>query len=502
MNPETTTPDINISKTLDISNLFEKKYNTQNILDELCAVSFPHFCKNILGIKVSKKHEEAIDLIIQSLESPPEKKESLGIQFSRGHGKTTIFSVALSLWLCWKTPADKPLAISLRSHSQSFSTSINRKLKDYIEFNPKLKERLLPTDFKSNSWSADYIRTKNGHDIFSLPFRQRGNHVDLSICDDIQTDEDAFSTLSLSRIKEAFWGTVYPTTQSKKGIHVVVGTPIAFNDIFYDLSKNKGFHSIKYPAVKIDKDGKFYDPLFPELFSLEQYYHIRNTIPSWAWQREYLLNPIGGEIALFGEDLVKSCIYEDDEEADIPEDIKEYREVFLGCDIAVSEREGSDYSCFIILEKYPDKPLKMIGKWYEKGITTDEQIEKIKELNRINSFSRIVIEQKGISWPMAQKAAEDPEIGYAVERFDTNQKNKEKIVGTLELLMRSKMLKIPYDDSLISELQTFGKIERNGKQTFEAMAGHDDQVIALCLACYAAGVWTDVENVDSTIEAV
>ena len=96
--------------------------------------SFAMFCRNI-GLVVGKMHLE----IVSELEK---HEKNLCVMAARGHSKTSIMSVAYSLWLCYKST--KPRYIIIVSMNQTESRRIMGLIRDYISeysyfFNFKLK---------------------------------------------------------------------------------------------------------------------------------------------------------------------------------------------------------------------------------------------------------------------------------------------------------------------------------------------------------------------------
>lgn len=461
-------------------------------LDPVCEADFASFVKYKLGKKIGKFHRE----IIEKLEI---STKHLHVQASRGFFKTTIISICYPLWCLWK-PQKRKLNIGIVSHSLSRSSEIMRLIKQEIMERPEIAKRVLPEDMHHAIWSATEIITKKGHRVVCVPpGGVQGEHFDLLILDDIQRDEDGTGA-ALANLKKTFWNVICPIVNARKGKMLVVGTPLSFDDLYSEIKENSGFMFMKYPAVKVNERGDWIESIFPEHYTIEDLQKIRDGLPSWAWQSQYMLNPIGAGTGLFPLELINSCI--DPTIGQINEDtaqIKRNCAHYIGCDIALSEDKRADSSCFVVIRKnFETNELSMIYKQIPpKGTTSDEQVTRISNLAKIYGTSKVVIEQKGLGYSLAQKAfMEIP----AVEKFDTTRSKKEQILGNVELLMRNKKLKLPKDDAMINELMSFGlKRKIDGTETFEALSGHDDQVMALALACYAAGGWTSNATVRSSL---
>lgn len=451
------------------------KISSVTIEDQLCERDFGAFCEIKLGQKLGSFHKQIADSIVNS-------DKDIVVQAARGHFKSTVFSKCFPLWQFWRTN-DRKLEISIQSHNMTQARKEMDILTAEIEQNDLIRDRLYPDDIYKATWSGNHIKTRNGHQMYCRAFGHRGDHVDFSIVDDPLQDADAGSSKNMDTLKQTFWSAVYPITKSRRGKHIVIGTPMSLDDLYADLESKPGFTVLKFPAVIEDSRGEWLAAQFPEHFTLDDLRLIRENMPSWSWEREYMLRPVGDSNALFPIDVIRKCIelpYENNPD-------EKNVQYYMGCDIALSDSDRADYSCFVIVARVPGKPIKVIDKFLGKGINDEEQLRIIKEKHNFFRFSKIIIEKVGLSTAMVNKIVS--ELPGVVEEFKTSKSTKDQIIGNLELMMRNQMLKLPDDKDLISELSCFGIKTRNGKQTIEALSGHDDQVIALALACYASGGW-------------
>lgn len=440
-------------------------------LSAMAEQDFGIFFTGILHQKMGDMHREIINAIMTD-------KRNINIMAARGHGKTNLLSIAFPLWICWRTPAATPKMITIQSGRMELATEILKKIKRLVETNPVIRERLMPDSIHDVKWSETQLEFKNGHRILSIPFGDsiRGFHVDYNICDDILKDE----TTNVEETKKQFFAAVFPITQAKKGKHIVVGTPMSFKDLLHTLANTPTFLTLKYPAFK--PDGT---PQFPQQFSIEQLNEIRKTQPSYLWSREYLISPVSDESALFPhETAISPCVRLDYPELTKDEEIS--RQYVLGCDFAVSDKDKADFSCFIVIQVVEGRPYYFFKKELFKGMPTDAQIERIKELHRIYHFSKIVAEQTGLSYGIAENLLKDPETAGVTEGFETKVKSKSELLGRLEVTLRNHQIKLPDDGSLLDELAGWVIRDKDGKQTAESVKEHDDQVMALAFAVYAA----------------
>ena len=420
---------------------------------------------------------------------------------------TYIMSRSFPLWVIYKEVI--PKVIIIVSMNQTQSRRILGLIRDELKTNPHFSH------FKFKTDSADMVEiyipgSKYFHTVVSIPLGTRGPHGDYVISDDVMKDEEGRTTSSMSKLKETWFKAQFPMAMArgddftvkrdedykrKRGKHLFIGTPISFDDIFMDLKEiadEKGtWLFYRYPALK--KDGT---PQFPEHYSIEMLDEIKNSTTSWAWEQEYMLNPVGGDYAIFPLDLIESATTLEYKE--LTKDEKAMSSNYMGCDVAMSNKSTADNSAFVVLTKAPNHPIKVEDIWHEKGVEEDDQIKEIKSMKRIYHVQTGIIERKGLTYSMANKVVTDTELAGTFTEWNPTNEEKAKIIGNLQLLMKHKMLYIPKTlkkyDELVKELMSFALINDNGTQKYRALSGHDDLVIGLALAVSAAGGWVYEER--------
>ena len=462
--------------------LFEEANTDERLPPEIiaaCKNNFRYFCKYIIHQKVGAFHEE----IINDLEGGD---QNLLVMASRGHFKTWIVSRAFPLWEMWRQNKKK-LTIGLQTSNVSQSKYILDLSIREIEHNPYLRDVLYPKDIYHATWSALRIHTENGHEFMVQPFGRKGFHYDYLLSDDLQQESDtAGSSISIDAIKRTFWSASAPMTNTRRGKHIVVGTPIALDDLYSEFNNKPKWKVLKFPAVITKPDGTWDSPQFPEHFSLKDLEEMRDNMPPWSWQTEYMLNPVGTGTVVFPSDLISASM---NPTYPLPTPQQQAAtQYFAGWDVAFSDATSADYSAVIALRRTPGCPLRVVTNWRDK-VGEERQFDKVRELNSQFQFTKLVIEEKGQSYSMAEKAAKDYTLAGSIEKFDTSHKNKEKIIGDLRLVMQNGGLDLAGDMKISRELGSFGIVTKDGTQTFRAMSGHDDLVMALAMAVYAAGGW-------------
>lgn len=410
----------------------------------------------------------------------------------RQHGKTEVGTVAQALWYAFY--AEEPELILLVSNVDDQSSKLISRVRDAIEGSPALASKLMPDSIYKEKWAATELNCKNGVKIIArgLSPKIRGLPVDHLMCDDILRDDSG----STGKTKKLFREVLLPTINATKGTLSIVGTPQSKIDLLHDLlDKDNGWAKARYQAVVLNPDGSWLEPLWPRCgelgYTLEELKKIQTTMDSVSWSKEMMCNPVSGNASLFPWDLIKDCIVEGIDNQGI---LKSDAGYFLGCDVSVSSNPNADFSVFTVGESIGRQPLRIIHIVRVAGKTIDEQGNIIKELDRKYGFSRILIEQNGISYDFVTSMQKDAQLGRKAEGFLTTHKNKERILGAVEISFRNKNLFIPRNDTLIEELLNFGIKEREdhfgGKtQSYEGLGAHDDCVmsLALCVECAGQG---------------
>ena len=422
-------------------------------------------------------HREVADLI--------EGNRFVVVMAPRQHGKTELGTIAQALWRAYS--ADEPKIILIVSNVDDQAGKVIGRVRDIIESNELLRAVLMPDSIYKEKWAATELHCRNGVKIIArgLSPKIRGLPVHHLMLDDVLRDDPG----STGKTKKLFREVVLPTINATKGTISVVGTPQSRIDLLHDLlEKDNGWSKATYKAVITDNTGKWLKPLWPSRYTLEELRNIQATMDSVSWSKEMMCNPVSGNASLYPWSLIENCIVEG-----LGEDgmVKSDRSYYLGCDIAISDKGGSDYSVFTIGEQLDRGPLKIVHVVREKGKSTEKQLNIIRDLNKKYGFNKILVEQNGISYELAKEVMRDPDLRTRAEGFTTTNKNKIRILGAIEIAFRNKALFIPKNEILVEELLNFGIREKEDgfggrTQSYEGLGAHDDCVMSLALCLEAS----------------
>ena len=438
------------------------------------------FLKHVIGAKLSDFHYEELSLLYG--EDKPNRY--VCVISPRGHLKTTLFSI---YYVAWKLYRENKFLIAISSSTMDQGKRIMSTLRDAINDN-ELLEKLMPKS-RDFLWNKTEISTVNRNHVAIKMFGTsvRGTQVDLYVFDDVLRD---LENMTQEQAKDIFWGICFPCVQARKGQIVVVGTPQTTDDLLADITgedddgkpMHKDWKWKRFSAASLDENGNLETVLWPENFTIDELRGIRSDQGPLRFDREYLCNPLSGGSSIFQDSLIKRQMISF--ESNIRNKTSSY---FLGMDMAISRKDTADFTVFTVIEK--DKE----GIFWQRKMErfkSDNQafmIERIKALHKTYNFRKILLEDVGLSQGLVVDASREQDLKFAVEGFKTGSVNKEELISHLLSGLQSGELNILNNPILLRELGAFGiKKTKTGKQTYEALGGHDDCVISLSLAFEAA----------------
>ncbi len=414
----------------------------------------------------------------------------------RGSLKTSVFSTSLPLYfMCFHSQKFKRICLT-SSSLESQTIPILDNVKQIIRDNEFLKY-LIPTDV-TLSWNSKEINTTLGTKYRALPYDDSARtwSADLMICDDILRSKD----ITQEEIITRFWQIFYPIAVKNNGLIWVVCTPQRENDLVSELDENKGFLKKVFPVCKEDENGSIIEATWKKRHIIKHKEGessmgcqcltcIKKRMGDYNWSKEMMCSPFSSQDKLFPRKIIEPNLIEESLEKGFKD-----RQYFLGMDVALSKSSTADYSAISILERGKDNILKMRKIYRFRGWTQNQQIEELKRLHKLFNFSRILVEERGLSIGMVQDMKDTKihnELAYVTDGFITNQENKEAIVTRFATALQNGAIKILNNKFLLDELDCFGCIQKkdrfgNTKTTFEGVGAHDDMAMAAFISLEAA----------------
>lgn len=417
----------------------------------------------------------------------------------RGSGKSFCWSYAFILWRLWsycRPVVWAPNTIDNQNRKETCYITNNftlakvqiAKVREEIESNDLLREKLNPnnkatlgdTGIETETGSILHVRGKDS--------MIRGLHVGAVVCDDMPDESSLYSDEQREKIKELIKGTIEPIVEPY-GYFIICGTPYssAPNELYQVLKSDLRFKTFEYPVIF--PNGR---PLAPDRYTFQQLLEKKRELGTIVFNREYLVVPISDTSTIFPyEYLMRSVIgMENIKFATSIDDFPiKLKRVHIGVDFAISGNIGADYTVYTVWGIDSMNNYYLLTYYRGKGMSHNEQIDKIVQMNRLFMPEKIVCEANGFQSILSALARERGLRN--IETFTTLEGNKKDLkLGwpSLSAMFERGQIKVPYMigetkekvDIMFGEFSSVTFKSDNGK--LEAGSGHDDIVSSSFLA--------------------
>ena len=416
---------------------------------------------------------------------------------ARASGKSYQWSYAFILWRLWSYT--RPTA-----YRQDTTDNANRKETCYItntftlakvqiakvteeiEANDLIKEKLNPYNKASIGETAIKTETGSTLHVRGKDSMIRGLHVGACLCDDMPDESSLYSDEQREKLKELLKGTIEPIVEPY-GYFLVTGTPYssAPNELYQVLKADKRFYCFEYPILF--PDGR---PLAPDRYTFEQILDKKEELGTIVFNREYLVVPISDTSTIFPyEYLMRSIIGM--ETICFASSIDDFpfklTRVHIGVDFAVSGNIGADYTVYSVWGKDAMDNYYLLYYYRKRGMSHNEQVDKIVQLDRLFHPNKIRCEANGFQSILSGLAKERGLKN--IEPFTTTEGNKKDLytgLPSLSAMFERGQIKCPYAmgetrqavDLMFGEFSSITFRSDNGK--LEAASGHDD----ICMSSF------------------
>ena len=483
---------------------FAPKYPTrlsESIEEVLRCKNLTYFITSVMpDFQISWHHLEWGDLV--------HRHNKLCIEAARDHGKSYYFSNAYPAWQLYRYSRPKRSQYSKRpiksnsnrgylfSFSLQQSVDLMEILKNTIEGNDILRDRLVPNSKNSGAWASTNIVCKNGARLTCKGFGSsvRGAHPYWIVVDDGLKDNVIYSQLQRQKSIDYFHSVIM-NMLVPGGQIIVVGTPFHASDLYGDLKSksktatgsDKGWFVIEYPAIF--PDGRI---LWPQRWGFLDLMEKRTTQGNIIFSRENLCRPITNESSIFPLKVLERTLVGMDKYTlvnnvdDFP--IK-FSKVVVGCDFSISANVGADYTVFTVWGVTEDREMYLLHMYRDKGKTFHEQMQVLRGINVHFRPHCMVLEQNTFQQIFVQESDKQgmPVIGHTtgIDKYDL----KTGWPGIAILMERGKM-HIPVGDKYSEDMKDLifsdlGSVAFTDKG-LESVGSHDDISSSIWLATLGA----------------
>ena len=288
-----------------------------------------------------------------------QKNKRLCVIAARDHGKSFFFSFAYLIWMMYRYEKSTAYKIAPKDYQLSklgmlitnefnLAKHLLSLVKDEIENNSLLRDKLFPGNGGKYKWAETEITCKNGAGLIIKSFgsKMRGFHPGYVVLDDFMNDSVLYSEEQRNKYISMFHSVVM-NMLVPGGQAINVGTPYSSKDLFADLKDKRAWKVFEYPALF--PDGSL---LWKDRHNIQSILEKKDTQGSLIFSREILVRPISSDSTIFPWSILQRSFLGMDEQIlanNIWSHPKKFTRVAIGCDFGISSSIGADFSVFITL---------------------------------------------------------------------------------------------------------------------------------------------------------
>ena len=344
----------------------------------------------------------------------------------RSHGKSS----AARIYLLHQILNDECRQVLILGSSEGMASQNMRWIRDQLSDNTTLID-VYGSLKDSAKWSETEFLTNNGVKVVAKGAGQRvrgendRGRPDLIYIDDLEDDEACSNRDNRHKLANWFTKAVMPI-RSKNGRIIVTGTILDNDSLLKNIANNTYRDHIPwkvlwYQALNEDDKGNE-TALWPEMHPAEELKSIREVDPE-TFAQEYQNNPRSGSLAVFKKEWYTHYRQEDIYiQSNGVFFIDQPLNIEITCDLAISEKQGADYTVitstgmcpngnlyvleiarfrtadpydmieemFVMLEKWHGETLNIEAQIFQMAIVKqfEREMEKRKQYYAINEIKR------------------------------------------------------------------------------------------------------------------
>lgn len=403
-------------------------------------------------------------------------KERFVIAAPREHAKSTTVSF---LYVTYCILYQMKKFILIVSDTASQSENFTSDIKDELETNKDIFKMFGKLESK-NRWTVSDFTTTTGIRLMAKGagqslrgVRKKESRPDLVICDDLENDE--LVNTAAQRNKLFNWFNKVLINVTGRGGHIAfIGTILHYDSVLSRLLENfkddERWYTHKYQALW-DEDG-VKKVLWSEWWDLDRLLERKQDIGEYAFQSEFLNEPIDESTAIFKRDWVLNNTFD---LKDLPRNKggePDIKATYGAIDPAISKRETADYTAICTVYLATDGFIYVIGA-EESRSSLNEQVQKVCQLQELYDYDKFGVETVAYQAGLKQEIDRESRLRnlYVPTQKITPTRDKVSRAQILSVYFEQGIIKIRKDlESLINQLLVFPKGE------------HDDLVDALVYA--------------------
>ncbi len=346
----------------------------------------------------------------------------------RGAGKSTVCTITKAIHLLVKNPN---LRILIASKVVTQSQTFLKEIKGHFESNKRLEELFGPyyDPRRVSKWDENEIEvlprtvvSKEGSiTCVGVDGAVVGRHYDVIISDDLVDENNTRTQHQRDKTKTWYYQTLDPTLEPPspdvphRGEHHRLGTRYHYADLYGHLQDNEMKDSTLIIRA-LDDQGR--SP-WPAKYPPKWFHEKRRKSGIIIFNAQYQCDTEAMKGEIFQYDDCQRI-----EDSDIPDELR----IFMGIDLAISEKESADKFAIVVVGMDASKHFYVLD-WFEDQLRFNAQTKKIKQMYRKWKPIRACIEINAYQAAQYQTLKDsDPDI-----RLKAVNQDKDKITRAWKL---------------------------------------------------------------------
>lgn len=391
----------NMLSKQDLSEILRKRSVRRAMTRQNHCLFFSIYFGHYLGYPFADFHREMF-----SITEDTALRLAVLIAF-RGSGKSTLMSLSYPIWAITGCQQKKFILIVSQTQSQAKLHLSN--IKRELQANALLMSDIGPFQETSDEWGVNTIVLSNFDARISIAsteqsvrgLRHGQYRPDLVICDDVEDLNSVKTKEGRDKTTNWFTGEILPIGDTNTKF-VVVGNLLHEDCLLMRLkslidNNQLSGKFLSYPILN-DTGIPSWPGKFPDIDSIEK---LKEMIGSdSAWYREYLIKIISDADRLVHPEWIQYY-------TTIDRDIKDFRYVGVGIDLAITQKESSDFTSMIISKIFgrkEDLKIYIYPNPINEKLTFPQTVQKIEELSAtLGVESKIFVEDVGYQQAILQQ---------------------------------------------------------------------------------------------------
>lgn len=327
----------------------------------------------------------------------------------RGFGKSTVGDVDHCITRILRDPN---IRILIGSKTQTQAEAFLKEVRTHFEQNEDLIRifgDLRGTPWNDNEFTVN-TRTTIKKEATLTALGASGavvsKHFDVIIGDDLVGFENARTQLQREKLKEWFFSSLYPTLEPNGDIHIL-GTRYHPLDLYQGMIDSGSY------VVQIQKAlSPTNKSLWEAKFSSEKLLQIKKDTPLITWNMQYQNDVELAKGSIFKAQYFRYYSgYEVSPEGDVSVKVKDENTgmvktipvtVFFGVDLAIREKEQSDYFVLMAIGVSQDNDVYVLKYIKDRLSFEAQQMAIVNMATLFNQVCRIGIETVGYQYALFQ----------------------------------------------------------------------------------------------------